>query len=305
MNTRTARLLAGMISAAAVLAASGATLEVQPAPAAADAAPAATHAAQGSAAPAGASAQVTPGSASRPTPKPRPRPRWRPRVGQAWQWQLTGPVNRSVNVPIYDIDLFTNPKSVVTALHRAHRRVICYVNVGASEDFRPDAGRFPDAVQGSPNGWPGERWLDIRRIDVLGPIMARRFDQCRAKGFDAVEPDNVDGYSNDTGFPLTAADQLRYNRYIARLAHARGLSVALKNDLDQVPALVASFDFAISEQCFQYDECDQLRPFLARHKAVLEVEYALQRAQFCRSARSERISAMVKRLDLDAWRVPC
>ena len=48
---------------------------------------------------------------------------------------------------------------------------------------------------------------------------------CRTKGFDAVEPDNMDGYANRTGFPVTAADQLLHNRLIAGLAHDRGLAV--------------------------------------------------------------------------------
>ena len=32
-------------------------------------------------------------------------------------------------------------------------------------------------------------------------------------GCDGVEPDNVDGYVNDTGFDLTAGDQLDFNRF--------------------------------------------------------------------------------------------
>ena len=106
--------------------------------------------------------------------------------------------------------------------------------------------------------WAGERWLDIRRLDVLGPIMRARIHMCRAKGFDGVELDEVDGWSNDTGFPLTAADQLRYNRFLASEVHKAGMSAGLKNDLEQVKALLPSFDFAIDEQCYQYWECDSL-----------------------------------------------
>ncbi len=65
-----------------------------------------------------------------------------------------------------------------------------------------------------------------------------RLDLCQQRGFDTVDPDNMDGYTNATGFPLTAADQLAYNASIANAAHARGLTVALKNDLDQIPQLV-------------------------------------------------------------------
>jgi len=172
-------------------------------------------------------------------------------------------------------------------------------------ELRPDAGAFPDAVKGDSNGWSGERWLDIRRLDVLGPIMQRRLDLCKQKGFDAVEPDNVDGYTNSTGFPLTAADQLTYNRFLATAAHARGLSIGLKNDLDQAQTLEPDFDWALNEQCFQYNECGLLKPFSAAGKAIFEVEYNLDPAQFCPQARTLGIMSMKKKLSLDATQTTC
>ncbi|MFJ3159344.1 endo alpha-1,4 polygalactosaminidase [Streptomyces kanasensis] len=230
---------------------------------------------------------------------------WRPRQGAAWQWQLSGRLDPRVDVPVYDIDGFDHPASAVADLHARGRKVICYLSTGAWEDFRPDAAKFPKAVLGKGNGWEGERWLDIRRTDVLEPLMAARIDMCRDKGFDAVEPDNMDGYDNDTGFPLTADDQLRYNRLIARLAHQRGLSVGLKNDLDQIPQLVRDFDFAVNEQCAQYDECDALAPFLDAGKAVFHVEYELPTRAFCPSAERTGMSSMLKKYDLGVWRRAC
>ncbi|TFE39111.1 endo alpha-1,4 polygalactosaminidase [Streptomyces sp. ICN441] len=232
--------------------------------------------------------------------------RWRPRPGTAWQWQLDGRADpTSADVPVYDIDGFENSAGDVARLHRDGRRVICYINAGAWERFRPDQGDFPASVRGRPNGWEGERWLDIRRLDVLRPLMERRFDMCREKGFDAVEPDLLDAYLNDTGFPLTAADQLAYNRMIARIAHDRGLSVGLKNDLPQVAELVGDFDFAVNEECAQYGECAKLTPFIAAGKAVFHVEYALANRDFCAESRRLGLSSMRKRLELDAWRRPC
>ncbi|MFF3286831.1 endo alpha-1,4 polygalactosaminidase [Streptomyces sp. NPDC003023] len=231
--------------------------------------------------------------------------RWLPRPGTAWQWQLDGPIDHGVDVPVYDIDGFENDAATVRRLHREGRKVICYINAGAWEDFRPDAGDFPRSVLGSPNGWAGERWLDIRRLDVLRPLMAERVERCRTRGFDAVEPDLLDGWTNDTGFPLTAADQLAYNRMIARLAHERGLSVGLKNDLDQVPELVGDFDFAVNEECAQYGGCAALAPFVEAGKAVFHVEYALPVERFCGQARRLGFSSMRKKLDLGAWRQPC
>lgn len=249
------------------------------------------------------------GCTAPPPPDPKPstaRPtRWQPRPGEAWQWQLSGRLDPAVDVPVYDIDGFDHPAATVADLHRRGRKVICYLSTGAWEEFRPDAATFPERLLGRGNGWEGERWLDIRRTDLLAPLMAARLDMCRAKGFDAVEPDNMDGYLNRTGFPLTAADQLRYNRLIARMAHDRGLAVGLKNDLEQIPGLLPDFDFAVNEQCAQYEECDRLAPFVKAGKAVFHAEYEREPRDFCPRTRALGLSSIRKKYDLGAWRRAC
>ncbi|MDT0320316.1 endo alpha-1,4 polygalactosaminidase [Streptomyces millisiae] len=230
---------------------------------------------------------------------------WTPEPGTDWQWQLIGEVDTSVDVPVYDIDGFENDAAVVEELHARDVRVICYISAGAWEDFRPDADEFPEEILGEPNGWPGERWLDIRALDVLEPIMAERFDMCADKGFDAVEPDNMDAYVNDSGFDITADDQLAFNRMIADLAHERGLSVGLKNDLDQIPELVDDYDFAVNEQCAQYEECEALTPFVEAGKAVFHAEYELTTEEFCPVTTALGLSSLLKNLDLDVWRETC
>jgi hypothetical protein len=231
---------------------------------------------------------------------------WRPAPGVSWQWQLLGEIDTSVDVQMYDIDLFDAPQTVIEQLHRDGRIVICYFSAGSHEDWRSDAADFPPAVIGSPlDEWPGERWLDIRQWDVLGPLMRRRLDLAAQKGCDGVEPDNVDGYHNDTGFPLTADDQLTYNRHLATEAHARNLSIGLKNDLDQVAALVGDFDWALNEQCYAYDECELLLPFVEAGKAVFGVEYDGDPAAFCPALNALDFDWLYKKLDLDAWRQPC
>ncbi|MFG3151150.1 endo alpha-1,4 polygalactosaminidase [Streptomyces sp. NPDC048219] len=230
---------------------------------------------------------------------------WRPRPGTAWQWQLSGRLDTTVDVPVHDIDGFDHTAATVAALHDDGRKVICYVSTGAWEDVRPDAAAFPRSVLGEGNGWEGERRLDIRATDVLEPLMAERLDMCRDKGFDAVEPDNMDGYRNETGFPLTAGDQLRWNRLIARLAHDRGMAVGLKNDLDQIPELVGDFDFAVDEQCAQYGECARNKPFVDADKAVFHVEYELPADRFCAESRALGLSSMRKTYELGAWREAC
>ena len=148
------------------------------------------------------------------------------------------------------------------------------------------------------NGWPGEKWLDIRQIGVLAPIMTARMRMCVQKGFDALEPDNIDGYSNSTGFPLTAQDQLNYNVWIANTAHSLGLSVGLKNDTDQTSQLVPYFDWALNEQCNEYSECDTENVFVRSNKAVFNAEYSGDTG-FCSADESEHINGAAFDLNLD------
>jgi hypothetical protein len=235
-----------------------------------------------------------------------PAQRWRPAPDLSWQIQLQGKPDLSVPAAVYELDGFDVGADVVSRLHAAGRKAVCYVNAGAWEEWRPDAGRYPRSAIGAPlDGWAGERWLDIRQLDVLLPLIRARFRTCRGKGFDAVDPDNVSGYTERTGFRLRAADQLRFNRALARTAHELGLSIALKNDLEQVRALVRSFDFAVVEECFQYEECGRVLPFVRAGKAVFAIEYRLPRARFCVQARRLGIVAIRKRLDLRSWRLPC
>jgi hypothetical protein len=199
-----------------------------------------------------------------------------------------------------ELDGFDTPASVVTALHALGKHAVCYIDVGTWEDWRPDAKDFPRRVLGKPDaGWPGERWLDIRELGVLLPIMSARFERCAKKGFDAVDPDNVDGYENATGFPLSGRAQLAYDRAIASLAHGDGLAVALKSDPDESAALEGDFDFVVQEQCVQYAQCDELAPFVEHGKAVFDIEYT-RTLRFC-SSLPPGIEGLAKHLSLDAW----
>ena len=231
---------------------------------------------------------------------------YQPKPGVTWHWQLTGTINESYPVEIYDIDLFDSSAELIARLKQEGKKVICYFSAGSYEEWREDADEFPENVLGRPlQGWPGERWLDIRS-DKVKEIMKRRLDLAKEKGCDGVEPDNVDGYLNNTGFPLTAQDQLKYNIFIATEAHKRGLSVALKNDLEQIQYLVDYFDFSINEQCHEYNECDMLMPFINAGKPVLNAEYANNKADakemvssICPDANLRNFSTLILPIDLD------
>ncbi len=229
---------------------------------------------------------------------------WQPTAGLSWQWQLTGKLDLDLQTDVIDIDLHVG-NSVVDYYHDKGTKTICYISVGSYENWRTDAEQFPDEVLGSKyEGWSGERWLDIRRIDLLAPIMLARLDECAAKGFDAVEPDNMEIYTNDTGFPLTYEDQLRYALWLAEESHMRGLAIGQKNAPDQTKDLVAVFDFAITEDAFYFGWAEDMLPYILAGKPVFAAEYTDMPGDFeeyCRQSRELGFSTILKNRDLDAW----
>jgi hypothetical protein len=241
-----------------------------------------------------------------PAPAAAAGPEWRPAPGTTWQWQLSGTVDTSVDAQVYDIDLFDAPQETIDALHFAGRKVVCHFSGGSDEVRRPDSDRFPRRVLGKPLDPPfaSERWLDIRK-PALRPIMQARLDLAHGKHCEGVEPDHLDAYEHNTGFKLKARDQRAYNRLIAEEAHKRGLAVGLKNDSNQATALEPRFDFAVVEQCFEFDECSKYKPFVDGGKAVFAVEYETDPAEFCPAAARLGFSAILKQLDVGVPRVAC
>lgn len=249
-------------------------------------------------------------SASTASPEPvRPEfggGRWKPSKGISWQWQLDGDLDMSVDADVYDVDAFDTDADQVAELHRRGRRVICYLDVGAVESYRPDASKFPADVVGSVvDGWPHEKYLDIRRIDALAPVLLARLDMCEEKGFDGVEGDVVDAYDNDSGFAITADDQVRFLEWFADAVHERGMAAGLKNVPDLVPRVVDRFDFVVAEDCFSQGFCSAYEPFLRRGLPVFDAEYRSSPAKFCEVTTRLGISAIAKRDDLGSWREAC
>ena len=223
-----------------------------------------------------------------------------------WQIQYTGEMDYSLDVDVYNVDLFDTDEKIIAQLRERGVYVMCYFSAGSYEDWRSDAAQFPQEVLGKDmEGWTGEKWLDIRQIDALSPIMEARLDLAAKKKCDGVDPDNINGYTNDTGFPLDYNDQLSFNMYLSNQAHLRGLAIGLKNDLEKIPDLVPFFDWELNESCFTYKECRQLLPFIKAGKAVFVIEYELNPEEFCIEANKMNFNAMQKKWELDAFRFPC
>jgi hypothetical protein len=233
---------------------------------------------------------------------------WIPAADTTFFWDLqSAPPDLSKNVGAIDMDGFNNSAQTVTALHMQGKKAVCYMDVGSYEPGRPDSSQFPMALLGADVvGWPGEKWLDARpsgpHYAELQAIMLARFQVCQQKGFDAVEPDNMESYNNSPGFSTTAADQLAYNKWVADTVHSLGMAVFQKNDLDQIPQLIGSFDGILDEECNKYTECNTLAPYVTAHKPAWNAEYTDDgetTGMFCASDVTAGITGALYSLALD------
>lgn len=248
---------------------------------------------------------VTPSPAPSVQPVTRGAQPWIPARGASFQVQYAGRLDLGVPAEVYDLDYQTASADDVARLRARGVHVVCYFNAGAYENWRPDKDAFPRSVIGKPlEGWAGENWLDVNQSAALLPIMERRMDDCVEKGFEAVDPDNVDGYTQDSGFAISPEAQVRYIRALAAAAHERGLSMGLKNDTDQLGELAGDVDFAVNEECVAYGECGVYRDFLTAGKAVFNIEYAGDAASVC-PGRPEHLTTVIKDRQLGAQRVAC
>ena len=228
---------------------------------------------------------------------------WKPKAGLTWQWQLSEDVGTPLKVDVYDID-WEADKAIVDKLHAANIKVICYISVGSWEDFRPDAKDFPPDVIGKDyEGWPGEKYVDIRSA-ALRAVMGKRFDTCKSKGFDAIEPDNQDVFElgGDSGFPLTKKDGVDYANWLATAAHSRGMGIGQKNASSITSDIATNYDWALTESCYSDGNwCGDVKAYTAANKPVFMCEYeAKSFSAACSAWKSKSYSPILKSLDLDA-----
>lgn len=273
-------------------------------------------------------APACPPPGGRPPPPIPPRPPgyeieiWQPPVGATWNYVLHHPVRLGgpdiERHAVWIVDLFDTPAAAVAALRARGRRVVAYFSAGTREDWRPDAAALPASCLGRAlDGWAGERWLRPSAHAVRA-VMAARLDLARAKGFDGVDPDNVDGYDNRNGLGLTRDDAVEYVHWLAGEARARGLAVGLKNAGDVVPRVIGVVQWAVNEQAVQFGDVAQFEPFVRAGKPVFHVEYPKgededddrqndarevtgKKRDKCFGARDKGFSSIIKNARLDQW----
>lgn len=223
-------------------------------------------------------------------------------AGEPWDWQLTAPLDLTRKVNVYDLHPGLVTQKAIDRLRARGVKTICYVSVGTLEKTAPDRKAFPAKVIGKVYGdWPDEKFLDIRQRDILLPLMKKRFEVCKAKGFQAIEPDNMDVHYADSGFPITKAHTKSYVLALAKIAHSLGLAIGQKNVPDMTGHFVNVLDFAITESCHQDGWCGDVAVYSKKGKAIFDAEYTDRKIDFsaaCRAAKSTRISMILKNRDL-------
>jgi hypothetical protein len=235
---------------------------------------------------------------------------WQPAAGTSFSIVLSvAPKTVTTPAQVVDLDLFDIKASTVAALKAQGKHVICYFSAGSWENWRPDKNSFPKSVLGKPlDGWAGERWIDIRQLSLLAAPLRGRLDLCKQKGFEGVDPDNVDGYGANTGFPLTKSDAINYLRFLATEAHARGLAIGLKNATEIAATLLPDMNFAVTEDCFKQGWCKVSKNFIAKNKPVFEIEYTdnhIDFNAFCQQAATLGLSPLLKKRNLNTWEQRC
>ena len=247
--------------------------------------------------------------ATKPLPKPESAlasagdRHWEPRPGLRWQIQLSGDFVDAVTANVYDLDPYPTSEDRIADLHAQGRQVICHLDVGASDASLPDAHRVPARILGAPAG-PGRRWLNIREWNALKPILADRLALCKAKGFDAVDADATSGYTANTGFGISLADQLQFNHRVADLAHSLGLKAGIRTSPALASRVEQFADFGIAADCFAAPNCENFYAFIRANKAVFDVETAAS-GDLCRLARAYGFAVTRSSAGMDGFTQPC
>jgi hypothetical protein len=226
---------------------------------------------------------------------------------KAWQIQLSGTLDTSIDVPWYEVDAFDTDESEIAALHGQGRTVSCYVSAGTDEPWRADSSKFPAlAVGNALADYSREHWVDVRDPDVRA-INQNRVALAASRGCDAVELSNLQAHTVESGFPLTLADDLDYARFLVAAAHADGLSAGASVSDDMVSALVSELDWGLTEECLAYDTCAAWGALANAGKTVFMIEYgsATDAPVLCPKAAALGFSLVIKRSSLDAFRVGC
>lgn len=235
---------------------------------------------------------------------------WNPEPGLTFDWVLSENLDMNNTSDVIDIDGFLSTKEQIDTLHQKGKKVIGYISVGTLEEWTPDAKSFPsDLVGNKYTEWKGEKWLNVSNINKLAPMILARLDMIKQKGFDAVEPDNLDGFQVDSsGFNISIDDEKKYCDWLIVEAHKRGLSIGLKNLPEFVADYANKFDWMLTEGAYVDGWINKTIPFIKNNKAVFVAEYTDTKVDFntyCNNSLTNKFSLVLKNRNLGNWSRHC
>lgn len=209
-----------------------------------------------------------------------------PPPNAGFDYQIGGDYPLPDGVTVVSRDWFAGKPAAVPAYS------ICYVNAFQTQanergTERPDErSNWPRRLVlrklGDDPKWGGEYLIDLssaKKRAMAAGWVAQMIDGCAAKGYRAVEYDNLDSWTRFDGTPLARKvpfgkrEALAYAKLLAARAHSKGLAVGQKNtvELTREQVAKAGFDFAIAEECGRYRECGGYRRL--HGDRVIAIEY--------------------------------
>jgi len=231
----------------------------------------------GSPAPDVSATDASPGASSAPTPEPLDTTVYPIPIGGEIDYQLGGSYPPGPNVSIVARDSSEYPAEGVYS--------ICYVNAFQSQP--QDAADWLDNhsellltdAAGEPvidPNWPDEMMFDTStetNREAIAEIIGATITECKNRFFDAVEFDNLDSYTRSDG-ALSQQDNLDLATLLVTATHNLGMSAGQKNsvELGLRGRDEAGFDFAVSEECAQFDECAAYTDVYGEF--VIDIEYS-------------------------------
>ena len=164
---------------------------------------------------------------------------------------------------------------------------ICYINAFQTQPDedgvdRPDErANWPSELVlsefGDDPNWDGEYLVDLSTVSrryLATQHVATMIDTCAAKGFDAVEFDNLDSWTR-FAVPFDQDEAVAYAAALTGYAHSVGLAAGQKNTPElgaEVSLDAIGFDFAIAEECGRFDECEAYTDVFGDD--VIAIEYS-------------------------------
>jgi hypothetical protein len=207
--------------------------------------------------------------------------------------QSWGPLEKDTNGDAVFVDAGLVSAEYIANINKAGKKTVCYIDAGTLESWRTDKEEFvistDNKLAKKYKGFGGsEQWFDITKWEQIKAPMTARIQNAASKGCYAVELDNTDCYGNMC-VPGYSYDQLlsyekEYTSWLFAEVHSHNMAAGIKNSQELFPTLENVADFAINEQCMDFNECGLYKPFTSSNRVVFNVEYNNHGGKVCSEA---------------------